>query len=299
MHFRLPYLVITILLVNLWIVNSFAEDNVKKTEQPTLTPHQIFLASLKEGKVIAYFNQYWQTRNDVIANGYYRKIVNIISSNEFVVQDFFVDTNQKQSDPYIITNSFELNQAGVLRSIIGGYLAWYGNGQQQYQLNYDHGGLLDGEALSWYQNGQPKFKGFYKQGKKNVSWAEWYENGQIKSQVNYVANNLDGIAKQWHENGQLAIRGIYANGVLEGTWIACNSKGEKLSEGSYKANKRIGTWRYYVAGKKWAEGNYTNGLQNGVWAYWKQDGSKDREILYQNGQVVNNYGGGAKLLKGQ
>lgn len=200
--------------------------------------------------MIAYFNQYWQTRNDVIANGYYRKIVNIISSNEFVVQDFFVDSNQKQSDPYIITNSFEFNQAGVLRSIIGGYLAWY-------------------------ENGQPKFKGFYKQGKKNVSWAEWYENGQ------------------------LAIRGIYANGVLEGTWIACNSKGEKLSEGSYKANKRIGTWRYYVAGKKWAEGNYTNGLQNGVWAYWKQDGSKDREILYQNGQIINNYGGGAKLLKGQ
>lgn len=284
MHYFLHYLAIALLL-NLTI-NCLAQESEKKVEQPVLSPEQIFLASLAEGKVMAYFNQYWQPTNEATPQGYYRKIVKIVNNHEFMVQDFFVDSNHKQSDPYMLTSIYELKRAGVLSSIIGPYVSWYDNGQQQYQLHYAPAGVLDGTMLSWYENGQAKLTGTYKQGKKKGDWQEWYENGHIKSKASYRANKLDGNYEQWYENGQAAVSGVYSKGVLEGKWITWDNTGEKLAEGNYLANKRTGQWTYFVAGKKWAEGSYMNGVQEGMWIYWNKEGSKDKEVFYENGQEV-------------
>jgi len=43
---------------------------------------------------------------------------------------------------------------------------------------------------------------------------KWYKNGQIKSEINYINNNLDGITKHWYSNGQLKFVKNYKNGSL-------------------------------------------------------------------------------------
>ncbi|MFD1261527.1 toxin-antitoxin system YwqK family antitoxin [Entomomonas asaccharolytica] len=273
----------------------FAQDSEQQTsiitndvapEQEYLTPSQIFVASLKEGMIVGYFNQYWVAVDKIDINGYYRKIVKIEDNNSFVVQDFFTDTNKKQSDPVLIHNIYELKQVGFLRSIEGPYVTWYKNGQKQYQSFYNEKGVLDGVIQAWYDSGILKLKGQYDNGKKAGQWTEWHANGRVKSQVDYINNVLSGSYKKWYENGQQHTLGSYKNGLLNGLWIAWGSKGEKVSEGEYSANHRIGLWTYYAEGKKWAEGNYINDLQDGIWTYWKEDGSKDKEIVYQKGVKI-------------
>lgn len=277
---------IAILLIN-WLVNGcFAEELKEAKEQPPLTAEQVFLATLKEGMVVGYFDQYWLATQQPVNNGYYRKLVKILGNNRFVVQNFFVGSRHKQSDPVTINNVYELKQNGTLSSIEGSYVTWYENGQKQYALNYASKGMLDGSLQGWYQTGQMKLKGAYKKGSKEGAWVEWYENGRVKSKIYYANDKLNGTYEQWHENGQLAVSGRYLQGMLEGLWVTWGSKGDKVSEGIYQNNKRMGVWSYYLKGKKWAEGNYVNGLQDGVWTYWNSDGTKDREILYQAGKQI-------------
>lgn len=279
-------LMMVFLSVNLLVSYCFAEQATAEQEEPKLSAEQIFFSSLKEGMVVGYFDQYWLPVPQAITKGYYRKLIKQLGDNKFVVQDFFVDSNNKQSDPVTITNKYELKQYGELRSAEGPYVTWYDNGQKQYALSYLEQGVLDGGIQGWYQNGQLRLKGLYKQGKKTGSWVEWYENGKTKSKTHYANDKLVDSYEQWHDNGQLSVQGHYAKGLLEGLWLSWNSAGQKLSEGSYKANKRIGSWVYYVEGKKWAEGNYKKGLQDGIWIYWNSDGSKDKEIFYQQGKQI-------------
>lgn len=262
--------------------SSVATNNIV-IDQESLTPDQRFRASLKEGMVVGYFNQYWAPVDNLDKDGYYRKIVKIEGDNNFVVQDFFADTNKKQSDPVLIHNLYELKQFGSLRSIEGPYITWYKNEQKQYESSYKDKGVLDGVMQAWYDSGILKLKGQYDDGKKAGQWTEWHDNGRIKSQINYVNNVLNGPYKKWYENGQQQTLGNYKNGLLNGLWIVWDSKGQKVSEGEYSANQRMGLWTYYAEGKKWAEGSYINDLQDDVWTYWKEDGSKDKEIIYQKG----------------
>lgn len=252
-------------------------------EQENLTPEQRFRASLKEGMISGYFNQYWAPVDSIDKNGYYRKIVKIEGDNSFIVQDFFADTNKKQSDPVLIHNVYELKQLGSLRSIEGSYITWYKNEQKQYESSYKERGVLDGVIQAWYDNGILKLKGQYDNGKKAGQWTEWYVNGRVKSQINYVNNVLNGPYKKWYENSQQQTSGSYKEGLLNSLWIIWDSKGGKVSEGEYLNGQRMGLWTYYSEGKKWAEGSYINDLQDDVWTYWKEDGSKDKEIIYQKG----------------
>lgn len=289
------FLFINILLSTSVISVSFAQQGAEQNsavnntdgngqgEQVTLSPQQLFRESLKEGMIVGYFNQYWSPLENLDKYGYYRKLIKIEGENRFVVQDFFADTNIKQSDPVTINNLYELNRLGTLRSIDGPYITWYKDGQKKYQAFYKDRGTLDGVMQAWYEDGLLKLKGQYENNKKVGQWTEWHDNGRVKSRINYVDDVLDGPYEKWYENGQQQTIGNYKQGLLTGLWIVWDSKGNKISEGEYVADQRMGLWTYYSEGKKWAEGSYINNLQDDIWLYWNDDGTKDKQIIYQKG----------------
>lgn len=280
-------------------VNSFAEEETPATTEeetfvvtdikmpergPSLSNEEQFRASLQEGGVTSYFDQFWLPSVQPTEGGYYRKLIAIKDDKSFVIQDFFVGTNNKQSDPVVVKDIYDLKQNGILQSIDGLYVYWYPNGQKQYEANYKEG-TLDGVMQGWYNNGQMKFKSQYQAGKKTGQWLEWYDNGQKKSESNYTDDARDGLWGQWHDNGQHQTNGSYSAGKIEGLWTTWDANGQKLSEGLYKNGDRTGPWTYYIDGHKWAEGSYLAGKQDGVWVYWK-DGVKFKEVMYKDGVTV-------------
>lgn len=241
---------------------------------------------LKEGSVVAFFSRYWIPVDEKVPDGYYRKFIAMEEGDLFLIQDFFTETGRKQSDPVLVSNQYEVKNAGFLKTIKGPYVTWYQNGQKQSQALYKPTGVLDGDFQTWYSNGTLKIKGSYVNGKKSGNWSEWYENGQLKLQAIYDKGQLNGAFSRWFENGQQQAVGIYNRGLLNGLWIVWNSKGEKISEGEYVSSKRENLWTYYTAGKKWAEGSYVDNLQDGTWTYWDGEGNKLKSVFYQKGIPV-------------
>lgn len=282
---------LSFLLLIMFSTTIFAEEITQNTDlKETVASEEIINPPLKENSIVGFFNRYWIPTADKDAEGYYRKLIEIKGENLFLIQDFFIDTNTKQSDPVLVSNIYDLKKSGFLKTIQGPYVTWYQNGRKQSESFYKTAGLLEGLAQTWYNNGTLKSKGMYEAGEKSGKWNEWSENGQLKLQVNYDNGLLNGAYASWYENGQQQSVGIYMDGRLSGFWIVWNSKGEKISEGEYVAGKRISMWTYYSAGRKWAEGNYVNNAQDGLWTYWDAEGNKVKTIMYQKGVQVGEEG---------
>ena len=142
---------------------------------------------------------------------------------------------------------------GVFGIVIDGKIESY----EQYK-----NGLLDGETAYFSKDKEIKLLSeMYSKGKLNGPQKTYYENGKLKSIVYYKNDRVDGIV-EYDKSGKLLHKSIFENG--SGNW--------KL---------------YWSNGKVSEEGKYVSGRKDGVWKKYREDGSLDTILKYDNGRLLS------------
>lgn len=142
---------------------------------------------------------------------------------------------------------------GVFGIVIDGKIESY----EQYK-----NGLLDGETAYFSKDKEVKLLSeMYSKGKLNGPQKTYYDNGKLKSIVYYKNDKIDGIV-EYDKSGKLLHKSIFENG--SGNW--------KL---------------YWSNGKVSEEGKYVSGRKDGVWKKYREDGSLDTILKYDNGRLLS------------
>ena len=142
---------------------------------------------------------------------------------------------------------------GVFGIVIDGKIESY----EQYK-----NGLLDGETAYFSKDKEIKLLSeMYSKGKLNGPQKTYYENGKLKSIVYYKNDRVDGIV-EYDKSGKLLHKSIFENG--SGDW--------KL---------------YWSNGKVSEEGKYVSGRKDGIWKRYREDGSLDTILKYDNGRLLS------------
>lgn len=192
----------------------------------------------KEGDIIAYYDKDWQLTNNKVASRFYRKLLKT-ENNKYLVQDFYSDSNTKQTNPFWITHPEELTSAKVTQQDID-LLIWSADGHKQEQLTYKDGKLI--YIVGWYKNGQKSYEGGLDNDQRQGTWSRWYQNGQLGWQGQFVNNLKEGKWSLWYPSGQLKVQGSYRHDYKQDLWFYWDELGTKVKEEQYKDNEKIAQW---------------------------------------------------------
>ena len=131
----------------------------------------------------------------------------------------------------------------------------------EYIEQYENG-LLNGETAYFSKDkGIKLLSEMYTKGKLNGKQRSYYNNGKLKSIVYYVNDRVNGI-EAYDKNGKLLHRSLFKDGN--------------------------GDWKFYWSnGQVSEEGKYKNGRKDGTWYKYREDGSIDTVIKYDNGRLLS------------
>ncbi|MFD1259766.1 toxin-antitoxin system YwqK family antitoxin [Entomomonas asaccharolytica] len=149
------------------------------------------IPQLVENTTIAYFDERGNNISKPSPRGSYRQLLKI-QSNGYLVQSFFVNTNTKQTDPFIIHNKEDLTAIDPLS--------------------------IDGFFVQWHRNGQKAGSGHFINGKRQGTFTEWTEQGTKWAEMQFENDLANGKANLWYEDGSKYIEGQYLAGKEEGEW---------------------------------------------------------------------------------
>jgi uncharacterized protein len=193
----------------------------------------------------------------------------------------FYYPNGNKSTEYTYVNRI---QSGVQKE-------WYENGQIRRRENLDTGDLT-----LWFANGQKRYEG----NEKTKDFKEWYQNGKLRKE----RNSKDGLTREYYSNGQKKNEGQLIDEKRHGPWFFWDQSGTLTEKLVYEQGVRVGQLTptmsetsgdiedifevvRYHNNKKIRERGYqtTAGLQHGLWHTYYENGNKQSEGVYDNGQM--------------
>ena len=147
-------------------------------------------------------------------------------------------------------------------------------------------GLKNGSYQEWYKDGISKIKGEYINDDSTGLWMCWHENGQKRFEKTYKNGERDGLFTYWYENGQKKSEKTYKDYEIIRI-VRFHENGKKSLEGTYKDGKKDGKWTsWYLTGEISYYG-YKNGEKDGLWTSWYENGQKQEEETYKNGELIS------------
>lgn len=146
---------------------------------------------LVENTNIAYFDERGNNLVQPKTTGSYRRLVKI-QADGYLVQNYFTDTNTKQTDPFLITDKEDITAIAPLS--------------------------INGPFVQWYRNGQKASTGNFVKGKRQGMFIEWTKRGVKWAEMNFDNDISTGPANLWYGDGSRYIEGQYLNGKEQGTW---------------------------------------------------------------------------------
>lgn len=235
----------------------------------------------------------WQ-ENEIVAEGVknisyksydlYRKFLGINEQGQYLVQEFYKETHQKHTDPYIM-----LSKSSVTNELDGSYFDltfWGGSYFEQDRVIRSADQPDDGRYgsfTSYYPDGTKEIEGNFLQGKQDGQWQWWYPTGELLMKGHYQNSLREGAWELWHATNpyhstlkhRLAQKGLYEHGRREGVWLSWHANGQQLLERHYHKGWSTGSWAVWDEyGKKYEEGVFQNA--KGVVNRWN---------IYSKGQI--------------
>lgn len=149
-----------------------------------------------------------------VKNGYYRKLLDRDQNGRYLVQDFFQNNDQKQTDPYWIKEISALKSFDS-RGADGKMVAYFENGNVHLKHDFKNMQKI-GKHEYHYNNGQIAFAEEIVNDQL-ILQKIWYENGKLAAnlKINPLNNNYIFDSKVWDENGQLVMDDQKINFILE------------------------------------------------------------------------------------
>lgn len=175
--------------------------------------------------------------------------------------------------------------------------------------SYYQEGLLNGPYVSYHYNGQLESKGDYKDGNRTGEWQVYFEDGTISQQLIYNDTVITGERRDYFRNGSLSVLYRYnGKGELNGETEHFTRSGHRYLIEIYNSDKIFGIKNfngdeelideylsddgsfsfktYHHNGKLKKEGHFKNSNETGKWTSYWINGNKQREIVYEDGEIV-------------
>ena len=223
------------------------KEKVKETEKKEVIKKEIKKESKIETKVESE-KEALGTEENVVNDIPDETATRVVDKSEIV--DFY---DREVRDKIAYKEGSNTPFTGVFGIVIDGKIESY----EQYK-----NGLLDGETAYFSKDKEIKLLSeMYSKGKLNGPQKTYYDNGKLKSIVYYKNDKIDGIV-EYDKSGKLLHKSIFENG--SGNW--------KL---------------YWSNGKVSEEGKYVSGRKDGVWKKYREDGSLDTILKYDNGRLLS------------
>ena len=135
--------------------------------------------------------------------------------------------------------------------------------------------------------GDDRFLIQFQNGKPNGLFIRWWK-GKSNAMKGTLQNaHKVGVWTYWHKNGQKAAEGSYQNEqerihIGEFLFFIVEFL-HFLNDERYEHQFRHGKWVFwYENGQKEREGSYKNGERTGLWIEWDQDGEETGRRTYKN-----------------
>lgn len=196
----------------LWVTScAYAQTN----EMPYQIDEQATAqAPWKVGDIIADGTMYVASN---IPSNVYRKFLGVTNRSYFVVQDFYQESHNKVTDPYVIV------QQDVVADIM-----------ESHRIQ-----PFDGMLIFWYENGSKMREAHYHNGKRQGTWTLWHENGQKGVEIIFQDNEPYAHRTSWYDNGKKESEGELQDEKRQGLWVRWDKEGKKMSEIVYEAGKEV------------------------------------------------------------
>ena len=116
----------------------------------------------------------------------------------------------------------------------GTWARWHGNGHKDYEIEY-----LDGsrhrKVIFREEDGSKYKETLAINGKHYGQERTWCNNDTLRSESQWVGNQLHGPATYWHCNGQKSSEGFMSDGYKTGIWKEWNEEGVQIQEFDYSS----------------------------------------------------------------
>lgn len=185
--------------------------------------------------------------------------------------------------------------------------AYYENGQPEYEIEVRNGkyhgeavwyfpngkvkqtcvyadNKLNGKLVRYHSNGKPQLEEFYSMGLRNGESISYYITGKRESLKTYRNDTLNGPYKAYHIHGEKKVEGNYSDGLFSGRWLYYDIDGAVIGIGEFsEGSGKHRAW--YKNGQLQREVGYRNNKKNGEEKWWRMDGSLEKVIIYNEGEV--------------
>ncbi|WP_248724214.1 toxin-antitoxin system YwqK family antitoxin [Seonamhaeicola sp. ML3] len=187
----------------------------------------------------------------------------------------------------------------------GQWKSFYETGELERVYGYSQGELKDAR-MSFYKSGAVKskrfkkneillYQEFYETGslffEKEVcdGYArEYYKSGVLKSEGNYIEQELNGIWRSYFDTGEIEWEIAYLNGYKHGVYRQFFRNGNLRLEGVNSEDKQNGIEkRFYETGYLHWEGHFLNDEFHGVWKEYDTSGKQINLLKYKKGRIRN------------
>lgn len=131
----------------------------------------------------------------------HRKFLGITVNGHYLVQEFYAESGQKYSDPFLITKQDAISSGTSNKGKLGRITYYYLSGKKRAEGIANHDWWADGTATIWYESGQKASESLH-QNRRMIRYTNWYPNGQMKADVHYEESKPPQIT-EWDEQGNI------------------------------------------------------------------------------------------------
>jgi antitoxin component YwqK of YwqJK toxin-antitoxin module len=148
------------------------------------------------------------------------------------------------------------------------YPLFYSNGVKAVDMKINENGRREG-LLSFYYSTSAKSEDCnYKDGDLVGKSTSYFKDGKLKSEANYVKDQLDGYYRLLFYNGQTNLEGWYKEGKKQGEWISYSVNGKIESDKYYQDDEFNGYLKQYnINGELRDKYIYQFGMPVGIVCY--------------------------------
>ncbi len=172
--------------------------------------------------------------------------------------------------------------------IVGTQKRFHENGNLASVLQLDAAGKRS-VVKFFNESGKIWATGFYNGKLRDSVWNYFNPDSTLLATERYRNGKKNGVYKVFFKNGKLAQESIWEDGELNGYERKYFESGSLMFEASYKKGKRHGGYKkYFVEGNVQCQGFYKDDLRIGKWLFFKQNGSLEEELEYdESGKLKN------------
>lgn len=151
---------------------------------------------------LIYFSASGQYSTTPVTGGYMRKVLGKTAKGGWVVQDFYQDSQRKQTDPFVIYHPDGLRNFD--NDVVDGTVVWYrpdGTVVQSTQLDR---GQVNGWFIFYDKHSRPRQSSLFKNGQPIDQVRFYDEQGRLQMAQQHNAQGKP-VQTFWYDNGKKAL----------------------------------------------------------------------------------------------